>query len=522
MRQKKYYGDDLLIENIDEPFPLEFGNRTPLTESHPDLAAQWHYGKNCGYRPEDFSYGSGLKVWWKCPTNRRHVWQKSIGVRAIGGLGCPHCCAELWGIDLRDYPNVLKCFDEKKNPDISPYKLPVSRKVWWRCNKNKSHIWKRYFQQCLIDSFCPFCRKLKNCHKNNLTIRPDLLAEFHPTRNRKLNPELISLGSAQKIWWQCLENSAHQWQARVGFRVQRKSKCPFCCRRRFSKDNSLLKEYPDLAQEWHKTKNGALKPSQISSLSRERVWWKCPKGDDHEWQTSLDQRTYMKTGCPFCKNKISSKGNSLESLYPEIADEFDIHKNAPLVPGEVIATTNKKCWWKCRRGHSWQREVRFRTLRGSKCPECPGYGKRDSEKPLLEVLPGIAEYWHPVKNGTLTPADLSSQSGKKFWLICANNPEHEWERRACVATKSGYKCPFCVGRQACSSNSIQLLHPLLVGEWISERNDKAPKNLVPGSNYRAWWRCGSCKHEWQRACYLRTQKKSTCPQCGNHPELTEH
>ena len=38
-----------------------------------------------------------------------------------------------------------------------------------------------------------------------------------------------------------------------------------------------------LVEEWHPTKNGELKPSEVTFGSNKKVWWKCPKGDDHEW-----------------------------------------------------------------------------------------------------------------------------------------------------------------------------------------------------------------------------------------------
>ncbi|EDN67547.1 gp148 [Beggiatoa sp. PS] len=41
--------------------------------------------------------------------------------------------------------------------------------------------------------------------------------------------------------------------------------------------------------------------------SNKKVWWKCDKGDDHEWKTSLYNRTGERQGCPFCTLTPQSK-----------------------------------------------------------------------------------------------------------------------------------------------------------------------------------------------------------------------
>ena len=46
---------------------------------------------------------------------------------------------------------------------------------------------------------------------------------------------------------------------------------------------SLAETHPELATEWHPTKNSLL-PWQVSAGSNKKVWWKCEKGPDHEWE----------------------------------------------------------------------------------------------------------------------------------------------------------------------------------------------------------------------------------------------
>ena len=41
--------------------------------------------------------------------------------------------------------------------------------------------------------------------KNLAEAAPNLVAEWHPTRNDNLTPDEIGCGSAKKVWWKCGE-----------------------------------------------------------------------------------------------------------------------------------------------------------------------------------------------------------------------------------------------------------------------------------------------------------------------------
>ena len=63
---------------------------------------------------------------------------------------------------------------------------------------------------------------------------------------------------------------------------------------------SLAETHPEVAKQWHPTKNGDLSPFDLTAGSNKKVWWKCDKGDDHEWRTNPVSRTSANTNCPFC------------------------------------------------------------------------------------------------------------------------------------------------------------------------------------------------------------------------------
>ena len=66
---------------------------------------------------------------------------------------------------------------------------------------------------------------------------------------------------------------------------------------RLSEKYNLEVANPELAAEWHPTKNGALTPSDVTPGSGKKVWWICQNG--HEWETYIYNRK-KGHGCPYC------------------------------------------------------------------------------------------------------------------------------------------------------------------------------------------------------------------------------
>ncbi|MBR5602485.1 MAG: zinc-ribbon domain-containing protein, partial [Clostridia bacterium] len=143
------------------------------------------------------------------------------------------------------------------------------------------------------------------------------------------------------------------------------------------KEKSLAYCFPELAKEWHLTKNGELSPGQITYGSNKRVWWQCKKCGN-EWQTSVANRV-RGTGCPICAKaaqglakiqKHIEKNGSFADHFPELIEEWDFSQN-DVVPSEVSYQSHRRVWWKCKTcDHLWATTVYHRTVRKSGCPAC--------------------------------------------------------------------------------------------------------------------------------------------------------
>ena len=224
------------FQKLAEVLPGPLASRS-LEGIAPELARQWHPTRNSSrLNPDNISAYSRATVWWQCASG--HEWRASPHDRLNGGrkpIGCPYCPGAGVKVALR-------------------------------------------FGDSLAAKF------------------PELIAEWHPTRNAELDPARLRPFSNRKAWWICPKG--HEYQIAVANRTRQKQGCGFCSGARVSDDNCLATRHPDLAAEWHPIRNGNLQPTDVHAGSEQKVWWACPLG--HEWQASVKSRSRLHSGCPHC------------------------------------------------------------------------------------------------------------------------------------------------------------------------------------------------------------------------------
>jgi len=344
-----------------------------LAETHPKLANQWHPKLNGDLTPNDVTYGSEKKVWWKCPEGDDHEYITQVNVKTRGA-SCAVCSGKtiVKSNSLATVkPDLAKQLHPIKNGKINALNIgPGSnKKVWWKCDKGDDHEWKvSVNSRVTFNSGCPFCSNHKLSKTNSLlNVYPKIAKQWHPTKNGELTASDVISGSNKKIWWKCDKGDDHEWITFLGNRVKGKS-CPFCSGRYPDSKNNLETTRPEVAKFWHPTKNGELKPTDISKESSKKVWWKCDKGDDHEWFTSPNGIT----GCPFCTGRKVSKTNCLSNTHPEIAKQLHPTKNGHYTANKIYAGGTKNWWWKCDKGddHVWKANLDNRIRQNQGCPYC--------------------------------------------------------------------------------------------------------------------------------------------------------
>ena len=338
-----------------------------------------------------------------------------------------------------------------------------------------------------------------------------LLEQWDQARNAPMTPEAISYGSKQKVWWRC--SKGHIWQAPPYARTSSETGCPYCTgRRAWPGESDLQTLYPALAAQWDSEKNGALTPADVLPGSHRKVWWRCEKG--HNWQAQVKSRVNG-CGCPICANRELAAGeNDLLARYPELAAQWHPTKNGTLTPDAVQPGSNRKVWWLCEKGHEWQATVASRASGGSGCPVCAGKAVLAGENDLATQFPQIAAQWHPTKNGTLQPAQLTSSSNRKVWWRCPLGHAYQAVVAARTAQSSG--CPYCAGKRVLPGfNDLETRFPRVAAQWHPTLNGTlTPAQVLPGSHRKVWWQCAE-GHAWKAVIYSRTTKrKSGCPVCA--------
>lgn len=151
-----------------------------------NLLELWDYELN-NDKPEDISWSSSCKKWFKCPR----------------GL---HESREIW------INGITKAYSKGKDYCI--------------CNK---------------------CRSIGQFFVDNYGM--DYLRNIWSDKNEK-NPFEISKGSNNIIWLKCLNNDTHPDYDVIALNATKTHVCPYCSGRRVCYTNSFGYLYPEIAQYW--------------------------------------------------------------------------------------------------------------------------------------------------------------------------------------------------------------------------------------------------------------------------------
>jgi len=374
---------------------------------------------------------SNKKIWWKCNNGPDHTWEAPIS-RRTGGSGCPFCSIPPRRVSITNcletlYPDVSIYWDYEKNA-----KTPLevfsrsNQKYWWKCDVASDHVYESPVDR-VVRSFsetgniaCPFCAGFHPSITNRLDIHfPEIAKQLHTSKNGAITNDILSSGSTKKVWWQCKISPDHEWSQSPGVRTEQNVGCPFCAGQRVSSTNSLSSLFPELAEQWHPTKNGVRNPSDFASRSGEKAWWKCPVADDHEWEAFIYTRAGGH-GCPYCANRKGSGSNNavsytnrLSLIFPKIAEEWHPTLNGNLSPDDFVHGSHTKVWWQCRSNqeHVWKTKIFKRTGQGTGCPSCAKYGI-DVNAPTMFYtmrIENLADIWWWKAGISVDPARRATQ-----------------------------------------------------------------------------------------------------------------
>lgn len=353
--------------------------------------------------------------------------------------------------------------------------------------------------------------------KRMLSDYPELVDEWDFEKNIDHNLSDAFSGRT-KLWWKCSLN--HSWEAVLTNRING-SKCPYCSGNKILPGfNDVFTLRPDLVDEWDYETNDELNidPLTLGVGSHSKVWWKCDNDDKHthSYESSIASRNRGR-GCPYCANKKVLVGfNDFATTSSRLLKEWNYEKNS-LTPYEITSGSDKKVYWLCDQGHSYQMSVYRRTnsknSRG--CPVCAGKIVIPGVNDFSSQYPELSEMWDYERNET-TPDMISYGSSKEFFWI-DKNCGHSFKKSPKTLVQST-GCPYCSStnkKVLRGFNDLETLFPEIAKEWHLTKNGNVfASDVAAKSGQQYWWICSQNKdHEWLTTIHNRTGLNSGCPDC---------
>lgn len=273
----------------------------------------------------------------------------------------------------------------------------------------------------------PFC----GCRRKSMVplsdAEPKIAQQWNYKKNSGWGPEDFSRSSGVRCWWTC-PICQRDYKAHISNRTSKqKSACPYCASKLICSDNSLTDQAPEIAAEWHPTKNGKHKASDFMRASGKRAWWLC-KTCKYSWNCAISDRTTLDSGCPAC-------------YHAKMQYAHDHPK--PYVKKEIVLGEKRKI------SRAW-------------------YEKTSNEdfKSIVQTNLSVARQWHPTKNGKWTAFDFAKGSDVVAWWKCKKGPDHEWQAVISSRTTRRSGCPFCGGKRVSVTNSLKKTFPQIAKSGI--------------------------------------------------------
>ena len=440
------------------------GHRTDLRLSKtynllarfPKIASEWHPTKNGELKPEKFTHGSSVVVWWLC--HKKHAYKISI-YKKVRGYQCSICREE------NRQNNLLHNFKEEWasewNVDLNlpTRKSEVSKgssepKYWWDC-PNGHEPYLQSAQNRSHGHGCPICGTESAAEKRrgipvnpSFTIEnvaPHLILQWNTEKNSvELNPKDIAAGSGQSVWWKCA--FGHEWPATIASRALGGNNCPSCSNRTSLPEITLYYELKTIFESVLGGGGGyRLKKFTIVDILIEDIALVI-EYDGKQWHAGRQKR-----------DKDKRKSERIKKL------GFNVMR------------------------------VRERPLRALSKQDVIVSVGMDLKLLVNTVLETILEYQKLTSMLTKRINKYLEEdlllSSDKIWEMVAQLPAPPYEK------------------------SLEFLFPGIASEWSNKNDPITPRMVTHGSKRKVLWCCSTCSHEWPATINNRTSHSSKCPRC---------
>jgi len=428
-------------------------------------------------------------------------------------------------------PEKSKYWHPTKNScspsDVAPY----SRyNAWWLC-ENKHEFKRKINEVSRKDSLkigCPFCSGRKIGYGNDFETfckednKENLLKEW--SSKNKFLPNTVTPHTMKKAKWVCLE-CGREWEAKIRDRSYG-SGCIKCSTRKrsiglsekirlskFNPNKSLSVVNPEVAQEWHPTKNEKLTPESVSYGSGLKAWWKCAKG--HEWDAVISSRTNLAAQCPICNPQSSIIEFRVYTELKMVFSKYDvIHRYRRGRPDEIdVFIPSLKIGIEVDGGYHHTTKLDNDEVKNKSCLDegVQLFRLRDENLKLLSETDTVFSQKDADKHPALVIANMLKQI-KEYYMNDLDGETCEKINRY-ISSKVLVNDDYFKKHWSRSSpyQNLETDPPKYMSEWIYTEN-LDPSLFSKGSHYKAKWRCDQCGEVYEKTIKERSRGRA-CPIC---------
>lgn len=366
---------------------------------------------------------------------------------------------------------------------------------------------------------CPKC--LRDSQSSDLlaqngsifSVAPQLKNEW--SVGNKENPNLIQSKSIQKYWWTC-SVCGNEWETTPFRRVYQHCGCPKCGyeiakksknRTTLANAKSLADNLPELAREWDSDRNGDLLPTQITTKSGKKVWWKCQQG--HSWQAKIAARANG-SGCPNCTLHGSSKIEIRlfsEVLYffpdAELKKDIDGFECDIFIPSLTLGIEIDGYHWH-QSNKNLERDQRKTKYLKSKINLIHLRDDRLGMESESDILMNEKESYKSITNKLFGYLALQCPQRSSEFAEYQNQPSFHNDR--------GYFQLLQRFPKPLNGQSFAEKLPEHLDDWDSDLNDGlSPYDIYPTATDDLNWKCHKCGSVYRMQPMQKYQYGSKCP-----------
>lgn len=387
--------------------------------------------------------------------------------------------------------------------DLDPSTLKEStQKYYWRCY-SCGHAYKATVYSVLrrleTSRICELNLYCEHCRGKSFRYSDENLTSFINNKDLLLIKEdIVTIPSTPVYVFHCPDCGKLHYTT-LNTLVRRGTvRCKSCASEysAIKRFGSLASCCPDILPYYTKEnvkqaeKRAVWKTTEVGN----NVYLICPVCGKHHYKR-MDAVINNGARCEQCvKNGNKANiGQSLKSLYPEVASMYDKSEKNLTPSSLVMPSSNKKAYFYCDgirrrlKPHIFYKKISMEVLAyykgiyGNGCPICQGTLKVSGINDFKTMNPEIADQWDYDKN-SCNPEDVYFESETKYYFKCKKGHEFKADPKHLMRSRgtSSLGCPICHGKEVVTGqNDIATLYPELMEEWLWNTNSEYPYYLDP-------------------------------------------